>query len=70
MDRQFPKIFIEHPPLVEWLGDRFEVTCESGGTEITLVLTRHAGVRLFGSLRGEILKSEGVDEVPIAERIR
>lgn len=64
MDRQFPKLFIEHPPLVEWLGDRFEITVESGGAEITLVLTRHAGVGAFTGLRREILVSERVDEVP------
>jgi|GEM_PF-4174339 len=65
MDRSSPKLFIEHPPLVEWLGDRFEITFESGGQEFTHVLTRHAAVGLFSNLRREILSCERIDEIPI-----
>ena len=69
MDRM-PKLFVEHPPLAEWAGDRFEITLESGGVEVPLVLTRHAGVRLFGNLRRAILVSENIDEIPVVQRMR
>jgi hypothetical protein len=67
---KMPKLFIDHPPLVEWHGDRFEITFESGGVEIPVVLTRHAAVGMFASLRRTILESERIDEVPVERMYR
>ena len=67
---RMPKLFIEDPALVEWAGDRFEITLESGGVEIPLVLTKHAGMGLFANLRRALLESERIDEVPVVERMR
>jgi len=69
MDKM-PKLFIDFPALVEWHGDRFEITSESGGVEVPLVLTKHAAVGLLTNLRRAILQSERIDEVPVFERVR
>lgn len=64
-----PNPFIDTPPEVKNLGDRFEITAVSGKVTLPAVLSRHAAVGFFMALQKALAEDAGISPQELCLRI-